>query len=701
VVAHRSALVVLVLLAPALLPAQEPAPSPSPAMKLQEEVVVQAVRADERTPVTTAEIPREELERAYHGQEMPVLLSRTPSIVQYSETGSGAGYSYFSLRGLHQTRVNMTLDGVPLNDPEESAVFFANFGDFASALQSVQVQRGVGISSVGAASFAGSVNFESQPAHGPRSLELEAGLGSWDSQRASAALRSGTLPGGFALYARGSLLKTDGYRERSGVEQGALYFGLARQDDRSLLKVFAFRGHEETDLAFLAPDAAALEADPRVNVMAPGETDAYDQDFLHVHYTRQVSAAATASLQAYTTGADGAFRLYDDPTTRDTLRSYGIDGRTLGLLGNVTVRRGETELAAGLHANTFERDHVQDEVGGPRAYLNTGHKSELGAFARVGHTRGRLHLYGDAQVRHARFSYDGTVAQEPVEWTFFNPRAGMRWTWSGGWSVYASGGRSTREPARNDLFAGEDDPTITYDPQAVEPERVLDLEAGVERRSGRLHLQANVYTLSFENEIAATGELSVAGFPLRRNAPRSFRRGVEVDATWQARPDLRLTLAASASHDRLDEWTQFVDVYDEAGEWVGQESVVHRDVRPLLTPSHVVSGGIDWSPWLLELGLRARHTSRLFLDNTEQESLSTPAWASADLHASLDLSRYVPTGSPRLRVDVTNLFDERIYASGYSYLFLTRGASGDVAGGTPYFYPLATRSVYVTLQARF
>jgi iron complex outermembrane receptor protein len=164
---------------------------------------------------------------------------------------------------------------------------------------------------------------------------------------------------------------------------------------------------------------------------------------------------------------------------------------------------------------------------------------------------------------------------------------------------------------------------------------------------------------------------------------------------------LRLTLAGNASHDRLREWTQYVDLYDEDFAFLGQEAQVFHDVRPLLTPSWAVTGGIDWTGSPVELGLRARHTARLFLDNTQDEALSAPAWSSVDVHGVLDLSRWVKAGAPRLRVEATNLFDERIYASGYSYLYVTRGAAGDVPASTPYFYPLATRSLYVTLQARF
>jgi iron complex outermembrane receptor protein len=182
---------------------------------VSEEVVVQGVRAAEAAPVTATELGRAELERGYHGQEMPELLARTPSVVQYTETGTGAGYGYFFLRGLHQSRVNMTLDGAPLNDPEESAVFFANFGDFAAALQSVQVQRGVGTSSVGAASYAGSVNFESAAVtSADRRFDLEGTLGSWGTGRCTRAGRCSPPTASAAIRASTSARSTPARRSR-------------------------------------------------------------------------------------------------------------------------------------------------------------------------------------------------------------------------------------------------------------------------------------------------------------------------------------------------------------------------------------------------------------------------------------------------------------------------------------------------------
>jgi iron complex outermembrane receptor protein len=190
-------------------------------------------------------------------------------------------------------------------------------------------------------------------------------------------------------------------------------------------------------------------------------------------------------------------------------------------------------------------------VDGTREYANSGFKNELSGFAKLGWDRGRWHLYGDAQVRSARFRYEGDLPIGSVDWTFFNPKLGARFDLGSGLSVYASVGRTAREPARADMFSGQDNPTIVYDLEAVRPESVVDFEAGLDYRRPGLTLLADVYAMEFRNEIALTGELSEIGLPLRRNVDRSHRRGLELDATWQAVPKLRLTAAANVSFNRI------------------------------------------------------------------------------------------------------------------------------------------------------
>jgi iron complex outermembrane recepter protein len=669
--------------------------------RVSEDVVVQAVRADARTPVTKTDVDRAEIDRLYHGQEMPALLEGTPGVTQYSDTGSGAGYNYLYLRGIQQTRLNVTLDGVPLSEPEDSALYFVDFGDFASNVDSVQIQRGVGTSTVGAASLGGSINFASVDlTEAPRLLGT-AGVGSFGSARGSLAFQSGRVGPGLAFYGRGSYQQTDGFREHSGVVQRSLSYGATRQGKRSFLKVFGFTGRERTQEAFLAVDEPTLEQDLRTNPLDPAERDRFGQDFVQAQLTRALGSSSSVSLQGYYNGAGGWYRLWDSPEHL-ALQQYELDWHFFG--GLVTYRHAgaRLHLTTGVHVNAFTSEHGQRDTGSAlRNYTNHGHRNEASGFAKLAFDLGPWHLYGDAQLRWARFRHEGSLDLGSVDWTFFNPKLGVRRALGAALSLYASVGRTTREPTRSDLFAGEDDPRLPYDLSAVRPERVTDFEGGLDYRTEALTLQVDLYAMEFTNEIALTGELSEIGLPLRRNVDRSHRRGLEVDARWRASSALRLTGSANLSRNRIRTWTQFYDVYDPGGIYLQSEARVHHDVPPLLTPAVVANLGADWTPWReLTVSARGRYVGRSYLDNTNDPEATTPSWLALDASAVLDLGRKLPRGHPRLRLEVKNLLDDRrLFASGYSYLYLTReaGAAPSLTA-IPYYYPLATRSLYAGLD---
>jgi iron complex outermembrane receptor protein len=340
-------------------------------------------------------------------------------------------------------------------------------------------------------------------------------------------------------------------------------------------------------------------------------------------------------------------------------------------------------------------------VGGPGDYRNRGFKTRADVFAKVAWDAGRAHAWGDAHLRRAAFRYDGALDLGRVDWTFFNPKLGLRFALSPAASVYASLGRATREPTRGDLLAGEDDATVAHDLRAVAPEKVTDVEAGVEWRGTTFEVKANVYAMEFRDEIAATGELSDVGLPLRRNTPESDRRGLELEAAWRPTPRLTLRHASNLSRNRIAAWTQFYDVYDESGAYVGGVARVHRDVAPLLTPAVTLHQSIDWrAARALDVGLAARYVARAQLDNTGAAEFRTPSLFDLDARLAFDLGRAVRPGWPRLRVQVENLLDSRRHwPSGYSYQYFVRDAAGaERPFGARYFYPQASRNVYVTLD---
>ena len=696
------------LVCPGLLRAADPAPAPTPTPvptpARSESVVVQAIRGDDEAPVTKTDLDRPALVEKTWGQELPVLLQDTPSVTQYSETGSGQGYAYFTLRGLSGTRVNMTFDGVPLNEPEDSAVYTADFGNLSRNLASVQVQRGVGTSTFGAASFAGSVNFESLDA--PRSPGLAASLaaGSFGTAQASVDWSSGTFGGGWRVSLRPSWQTTDGFREHSGVKQDSLYFTAVRDFGSSSLRISGFAGEERIQQAFLAVEPEILATNLAYNPMSPDEKDHFHEFLATAQWTLALGNDASLSLQPYLVGAGGWYDLYADETTLADLQEYGLSWLFGGGIATYTQKLGALRLTLGTHAYGYKSTHTLDDGDGTRLYTNHGTKSELSGFVKLLWDLGRWRPFLDAQVRHARFGYEGDVGDTATSWTFFNPKAGVRVDVSPRTSAYLSVGRTEREPARSDLLYGEDNASALPDLTAVKPETVWDVELGAEWRTPTLSAKVNLYDMEFRNEIAATGELSPIGQPLRKNVDKSFRRGIELEASWQALDALRLTATANASRNRISTWTQFYDVYDANGDYAGSTSRTYHDVAPVATPPFQATLGAETTALRgFTVGATSRYVAASWLDNTNTEGLEAPRTFQLDATLVVELARWIPAGKPRLKLQVNNVLDNRkLWPRGYSYLYANRDASGaETLAGIPYYYPLATRSAYVSLDLGF
>ncbi len=703
----RSFLLTL-LVCPGLLCAADgpdavPTPTPVPTPARKESVVVRAIRGDDEAPVTRTDLDRPALVEKAWGQELPVLLQDTPSVTQYSETGSGQGYAYFTLRGLSQTRVNMTFDGVPLNEPEDSAVYTADFGNLALNVASVEVQRGVGTSTFGAAAFAGSLNFESVDASREAGLALSLGGGSFGTARASADWNSGTFGGGWRLSLRPSWQTTDGFREHSGVKQDSLFLTAVRDFEKSSLRISGFVGEERIQQSFNAVEPEILEKHLAFNPMSPDERDHFHEYLATAQWTLALGDDASLSLQPYAVGAGGWYRLYSDEG-RTNLQEYGLSWLFGGGIATYTRRLGAARLTLGAHAYGYKSTHTLDDENGFRNYTNHGTKSEVSGFLKLLWDLGRWHPFVDAQVRHARLGYEGSVGGVAAGWTFFNPKAGVRVDLSPRTSAYLSVGRTEREPARSDLLYGEDDASALPDFSAVRPESVWDAELGAEWRTRALSLKVDLYDMEFRDEIAATGELSPIGQPLRKNVDRSFRRGIEIEASWQALDALRLFVSANASRNRISTWTQFYDVYDAAGDYAGSTSRTFHDVAPVATPPFLATLGVETTALRgFTVGATGRYVAASWLDNTNAEGLEAPRTFQLDATLAVDLARWIPAGRPRLRLQVNNVLDDRkLWPRGYSYVYANRDASGaETLAGIPYYYPLATRSAYVSLDLGF
>ena len=670
---------------------------------VEESITVIGIRAGEEVPVTKRNIDREEIEKLSYGQDVPELLEHTPSMNWYSDSGIGSNYSYFTMRGIQQTRISMTFDGAPLNDPAEHALFFNNFHDFLSAIDSIQVQRGVGTSSVGSPAFGGSVNFASSPPAQDNRGEARLVLGSYDTTRASIGYESGLFDNGLYVSGRFSYANTDGYRERSGTEHNTLFLNAGWQGERSSLTLVAFSGDEKSQLAYLAVDPDTLSENRRFNPLTEEDRDNFGQDFAQLKYMRDLGGETLLTASFYYNGADGWFQLWDDPVAQNDLLRFGIDQGFFGSMVTLSTSVDNLSATVGVHYNDFSGDHFLDSDAGGRVYKNTGFKETANAFGKLEYRLGQTILFGDLHWRWAGFSYEGDIDLGSVDWSFLDPKIGVRQMLAPGLSLYGSIGRAQREPGRLDLLLGEDNATVRHDLAAVIPESVVNFEGGVNLNTSGLALQANVYLMEFRNEIALTGELSEIGLPLRRNVDSSYRRGVEIDLKWIPIPNWSVLHSLNVSRNRISEWTQFHDVYDEQGTWIGSEPITYQNVRPLLSPELVFNVGVEWANRNTSMGLMGRYVAESQLDNTGLSRFRTPSFTNLNLRASQSLGRWWQGANARITLFVNNLLDNRDqFPSGYSYQFLVRDSTGlDTLDGIPFYYPLATRNFVVSLALGF
>jgi iron complex outermembrane receptor protein len=637
--------------------AQQPTlPRPFQDSTALREVVVQApYRATAETPITFQNLDRATIEARNVGQEPAFLLGQTPGMTVHSESGGYSGYAYVRLRGIDQTRINVTLNGVPLNEPEDQGAYFNNFPDFLNSVESVQIQRGVGTSANGVASYAGSLSFESASLLRPR-REVGINYGSFNSYRAYAEYASG-LQRRQGLYVRASVLHSDGFKDRSSHSSQSAFYSYGFFGPKQTLKLTGFVGNQRNLQAWIGAPLDSLRRNPRYNGNST-EPDHFVQAHQQAQHTLALGERATLTTTLYYNFLRGNYdldlhNLLGEPRT-DERNNFALQSHFLGLYSIYAVQAGAWKFSGGLHGNLYQRRHVGSATGTGELYRNTGHKDEASAFAQASYTWQRATFFGDVQARATRFRYAGTVALPVLHYQFLNYRAGLRYALTEKLSGYYSLGRTGREPTRNDIFLGSDDlpadaaGQALYDP--LPPERVTDHELGVRWETGASYFKLNGYYMSFADEIVLSGEVGANGLPLHRNAARSFRSGLEADFRRDLSGGWRVLGNAAASRNRIR---------NSGG------------LEPVLTPTLLANleAGRQWQG--LWLGLNARYQGRSFLDYANLFTL--PGFAVLGASAAYQLKGF------ELSLKVNNL------TNGVYYTYGQLGGNGN-----PYYFRQAS-----------
>lgn len=620
------------------------------------DIEVVGVRASNKVPVTQKTINQEDIEKTYNGQEMTFILNSTPSINFSSDGGHAQGYTYFRLRGIDQTRINMTLNGVPLNEPEDQGVYFSNYPMFAINIKSMQIQRGVGTSANGTSSYGGSINFESL--NGFDTLtSIQAGYGSFGTMRINASHSTGILKNKLAVFGSLSAYNSNGYKYNSGGYGYSGFLSGGYYGKKSVIKFTCFSGFSHNDMAWFAVSETDIKKDPRTNYNPKGEDDDFRQSFAQLQYIKSINNSSSITTTAYYNRLDGIWGMFMDSVN---LMRFGLASNFYGVMSNYHLQKNNLNMNVGVHANSYDRRHRMNipNISEDYLYTNVGNKNDFSGYAKTSYDIKKFTIFADVQLRHVIFSYNGDIPMNDLSWTFLNPRGGISFRQNKNISYYASVGQSHREPTRTDMFGGSDN-LVTLN--IITPEEVVDYEIGTRMCYGKLNAQANVFYMDFNNEITLLGALGSNGLPLMTNVTKSYRSGLELDLSYKIGRFITLVNNSSYMECKI----------------INNESVT----SPLYTPKFIINQAVEFFNKGLFVSLSAKYHSTSFIDF--ENTATTPSFLVLNYNAGFREGRY------SVMVQINNITNQRYYTNGY------------LIGGEKYFFVNAPINFNATFKYQF
>lgn len=692
-----------------------------PAMFLAEEVIVNATRASENSATTYRNLSREELAKNNLGQDLTYLLDQTPGVVVTSDAGAGVGYTGIRVRGSDPTRVNVTINGVPLNNPESMGAFLINLPDFASSVDNIQIQRGVGTSTNGAGAFGASLNIQTTSLRAEPYAELDNSIGSYNTFKNTVSLGTGLIEDRFSFDGRLSQIKSDGYIDRAFSDLKSFFLTGAWHGKNSLLRANVFSGKERTYQAWNGVPEEMLATNRRYNEFAyEDQTDNYTQTHYQLHFSQGLSAAwhLNAALH-YTRGLgyyeeyreDDSFEKYglsnveignETLYSTDLVRRRWLDNHFYGTTYSLTYRPSQNlEASLGGAYNEYQGGHygevtwaqyASDSRLGDRYYEDDAVKRDFNIFAKASYRLGDLSLYGDLQYRSVVYSflgYDRNLIQlDQTDYLhFFNPKVGLTYRLNTNNTAYLSYALAHKEPIRDDYVES----SILSRPR---PEKLHNIEAGYRTSGSRYQVGANVYGMFYKDQLITTGKINDVGEIIRQNVPESYRIGLELDAQWQPIQSLSWSVSAAFSDNKIRDFVEYVDLHDYSG---AQEFTYDR-THIAFSPAFVGSSELAYRPWkTLELAFISKYVSRQYLDNTAHIDRSLNAFFVNNLRLGYTWS-FRQVKQVGLNLAVNNLFGEEYASNGYTWGHMN--ADGSRAHYN-YYYPQATANFLLGLHLKF
>ncbi|MDD3877076.1 MAG: TonB-dependent receptor [Bacteroidales bacterium] len=635
---------------------------------LTEEVIIRATRSSSQNPVAQATINKQEIQSQNLGQDLPLLIQMTPSVVVSSDAGMGIGYTGMNIRGSDGTRINVTVNGIPVNDSESHGVWWVNMPDFASSVENLQIQRGVGTSTNGAAAFGATVNLQTNTLNADKYAEISNTIGSFNSMKNTISFGTGLLPSKWSFDGRMSHIRSDGYIDRASTQLQSYYLSGGYYSDKNIFKLIHFSGKEKTYQAWNGVPGDSLSTNRTFNSAGlyyeenglekyyENETDNYQQSHYQAHFSHQINQSLTLSTAGHYTSGKGYYEQYragdnfssyqlpeviignDTITETDLIRQKWLDNKFYGITYSLNYNSfAQFNLIFGGGYNVYEGNHFGEIIwaeiskGIPakyRYYENDAYKTDLNNYIKVNYQIGMINFFGDVQHRHINYEFLGKAVinsnveelEQTVMFNFINPKAGFTIELNPQNSIYGFWGIANREPVRKDFTESSPDSRPKH-------ETLNNFEFGYKRNSKNYFLAANAYLMKYKNQLVLTGEINDVGDYSRTNIDGSYRAGLELESSIRFTDFLSWGFNFTYSKNKIKNYIEHYDIFDENWNWLGTDSISYKNTDISFSPNIIAASTISIKPFKnFDVDILSKYVGNQFIDNTSSKDRMLKAY---------------------------------------------------------------------------
>jgi len=704
----------------------------NPNVIMTHEVLVSATRAGSKTPMAYNNLSGEEIEQRNMGQDIPYLLQLTPSFVATSDAGAGIGYTNFRIRGTDLNRINVSVNGIPLNDAESHGTWFVDLPDLASSLENVQIQRGVGTSTNGAAAFGATINLQTNSLKKDAYGEYKTAYGSFNTFKNTVSAGTGLINSKFTVDTRLSKVTSDGYINRASSDLKSFFVSGGYYAENTVIKINVFSGFEETYQAWYGLPSSMLETDRTYNFAGEytdtegniqyydNQVDHYQQDHFQWHFSHKFNQNLNINASAHCTLGRGYYENYEEDEnlaeyqipnivvgdkiieTSDLVNRKWLDNEFYGVTFSLNYNKNKSDFTLGGGFNNYDGKHFGRVIWGQNLgninpdyqwYFNTGLKKDFNVYAKYNFQLAeKLNLFADFQYRTIDYSVNGrdddlrSLLLEH-DFNFFNPKLGVFFQLANNQEFYLSYAVANREPNRTAY--------VDADPNGKQPvhETLKDWESGYNFKSVNFSFSANLYYMNYKDQLVLTGEINDVGAPIMVNVDKSFRSGLELQAGVKLAKNLKWNGNATFSKNKIEDFVEYVDNWDT---W-GQETYNLGSTDLAFSPNTVANSQFVFTPAKgLRFALVSSYVGKQFIDNTSNKDRILEPYAVNNLKADYSLN----TGLFKeitLHLAVNNLLNEKYESNAWVYSYILEGERYKMDG----YYPQAGRHFMLGIDFRF